>query len=105
MYSFRCHDCKYYTWEAILPCAVDPMTATNSPREGCRDWEAAPQPPQPPQPRRLYVHWLNIVLVFFAFCGGSCLIFFHHQVQLSPLGSEDTYELSPPSSVIHIRED
>ena len=39
-----CYDCKYYTGERALLCAVDPITATSSPEEGCRDWQPAPKP-------------------------------------------------------------
>ena len=35
----NCKNCAFFTGEDFLPCAVDPVTATNSPEEGCRDWQ------------------------------------------------------------------
>ena len=34
-----CYDCNYYTGEPLLPCGVDPITASSSPEEGCSNWE------------------------------------------------------------------
>ena len=34
-----CKKCAFFTGEDFLPCAVDPVTATSSPEEGCRDWQ------------------------------------------------------------------
>ena len=36
-----CRLCVYYIWEfePSLLCALDPITAANSPEEGCRDWQ------------------------------------------------------------------
>ena len=50
-----CFNCVFYSGEGLLPCAVNPSTATDSPEEGCKDWEPTPnptpiQPPLPPQP-------------------------------------------------------
>ena len=39
-----CFDCRFYTGEDYLACGVDPITASSSPEEGCRDWQANPNP-------------------------------------------------------------
>ena len=56
-----CFECRFYSGEGLLPCAVNPFTATDSPELGCREWEPKPKPqpqpqpqlplPQPPQPQ------------------------------------------------------
>ena len=34
-----CYNCRFYTGEDYLACGVDPITASSSPKEGCRDWQ------------------------------------------------------------------
>ena len=34
-----CYNCRFYTGEDYLACGVDPITASSSPEEGCRDWQ------------------------------------------------------------------
>ena len=45
----RCYNCKYYSRDLFLSCAIDPITASSSPKEGCRDWEPNPTPITPTQ--------------------------------------------------------
>ena len=39
-----CFKCRFYTGENFLACGVDPITASSSPEEGCRDWQPNPNP-------------------------------------------------------------
>ena len=39
-----CFNCRFYTGENFLACGVDPITASSSPEEGCRDWQPDPNP-------------------------------------------------------------
>ena len=63
-----CYNCRFYSGEGLLPCAVDPSTASNSPMEGCKDWEPNPNPnPTPnPTPTQPQPHILEVLSVLCA---------------------------------------
>ena len=98
-----CYSCKYYTGEGLLPCGVDPITATSSPEEGCRDWQPTgdnykPVPLKVKRPFSTYLFWFVILIAYPAAIAAYAVVNINNKLN-------DRYELSPPGSVQHIRED
>ena len=101
----RCFKCKYYSGELFLSCAIDPITAATSPREGCRNWEPKGEDDYQPVVLRVTRPIIpsKMVLVFIVLTAiASLYAIVRNNINTN---DHDPYELSPPGSVQHIRED
>jgi len=64
-----CFNCKFYTGSYYVACAVDPITAASSPREGCRDWEEAAPAEPVAEPAEPFAYKLMLILLSFLVLG------------------------------------